>query len=135
MVDVSRRSSGVLCQSRDLLDGGKGIRFTVRRRGEALPAFVIRYRGRPHAYLNQCAHQSVELDWNEGDFFDREGECLICATHGARYWPATGACAGGRCNGRGLVRLEVVETGSQVCLAERDGVHLLNVETQGQPSR
>lgn len=74
-----------------------------------MPAFVIRYEGRVHAYLNVCAHQELELDWLAGEFFDAEGKLLVCAAHGAVYEPDTGRCVGGPCAGRGLVRLPVRE--------------------------
>ena len=77
----------VICRSRELVDRGRGIRFTVRRRGEMAPAFVVRFDGAVHAYLNRCAHRTLELDWNEGEFFDAFGAHLLCATHGARYAP------------------------------------------------
>jgi nitrite reductase/ring-hydroxylating ferredoxin subunit len=81
-----------------------------------------------HAYLNRCAHRSLELDWNEGDFFDAFGEHLLCATHGARYAPASGACVGGPCRGAGLVKLAVSEENGDVLLEPGDDVHLINSE-------
>ncbi|MCR4300261.1 MAG: Rieske 2Fe-2S domain-containing protein [Sulfuricaulis sp.] len=78
-----------------MIERGRGLRFAVRRRGEVTPAFVIRFNGTAHAYLNRCAHRSLELDWVGGEFFDAFGEHLLCATHGARYIPASGACVGG----------------------------------------
>ena len=46
----------LICDSAQLADGGKGIRFSVEEWGETVPAFVIRFNGKVHAYLNQCAH-------------------------------------------------------------------------------
>ena len=118
----------VICRSRELVDRGRGIRFTVRRHGEAAPAFVIRFGGAVHAYLNRCAHRSRELDWNEGEFFDAFGEHLLCATHGARYAPASGTCVGGPCGGAGLVKLAVSEKNGDVLLEPGNDVHLINSE-------
>ena len=59
---------------------------------ETEPAFVIRYDGTVYAYVNRCAHVSVELDWIEGEFFDLTGLYLICSTHGATYLPESGRC-------------------------------------------
>jgi nitrite reductase/ring-hydroxylating ferredoxin subunit len=73
---------------------------------------VVRHGGRVHGYLNRCAHVAMELDWQEGVFFDSSGSVLICSTHGATYEPASGRCLGGPCNGAGLVKLR---------LEERDG--------------
>lgn len=99
-----------LCESWELADGGVGLRFEVDLGGEAVGAFVVRYRGAVAGYLNRCAHVAMELDWVAGQFFDAEGQALICATHGALYEPASGQCLGGPCAGRGaLRRLEVFE--------------------------
>jgi len=119
---------GFICRSGELVDGGRAIRFLVRRRGELAPAFVIRFEGVAHAYLNRCSHRSLELDWIEGEIFDAFGRHLLCATHGARYAPATGACVDGPCHGAGLVKLAVVEQDGAVRLAAMDDVHLAESE-------
>ena len=104
-----------LCRSDALVDGGTGVRFDVTFRGERAPAFAVRHRGTAVAYLNRCAHAAMELDWQPGDFFEPDGEFLICATHGALYDPATGACRGGACAGQGGLRpIRLVEAGQQV---------------------
>ncbi|MFN3593193.1 MAG: Rieske (2Fe-2S) protein [Thiobacillaceae bacterium] len=107
----------LICASTDLEEGGRGVRFELTYAGEVQPAFVIRFAGVVRAYLNRCGHIPVELDYLPGDFFDLSRLYLVCATHGALYDPATGACLGGRCNGRGLTPLPVVE--------EADGIYLM----------
>ena len=107
----------VICTSAVLVDGGPGVRFTLQYGGKDAGAFVIRYDGAVYAYLNSCAHIPVELDWMEGEFFDRAGLYLVCATHGATYEPATGHCIMGPCKGARL---------NPVPVEERDGnVHLM----------
>ena len=101
-----------LCASSDLVDGGCAVAFDVLYGGEPVRAFAIRYAGRVHAYLNRCTHVPMEMDYQEGRFFDDTGSWLLCATHGAAYAPQTGECVGGPCRG-GLVK---------VCLSEGGGV-------------
>ncbi len=108
----------LICAAETLVDGGPGQRFEVHEGGETAPAFVIRHRGRVHAYLNRCGHVPVELDWKPGEFFDLARVYLICAVHGALYDPASGACLGGRCQGRGLTPLAVEERDGQVFLKD-----------------
>ncbi|MCP5269065.1 MAG: Rieske 2Fe-2S domain-containing protein [Zoogloeaceae bacterium] len=110
----------VICCSEDVEDGGAGFRFTIDRGTGSEPAFVIRFQGEVHAFMNRCGHVPVELDWQHGDFFDDSKLYLICATHGALYAPESGRCLGGRCNGKGL---------EPVAVEERDGcVYLISTE-------
>ncbi|HYE71489.1 MAG TPA: Rieske 2Fe-2S domain-containing protein [Aquabacterium sp.] len=101
-----------LCNSADLVEGGEAVPFDVVYAGGTCRAFAVRWKGQPHAYLNRCAHVAMEMDWQPNRFFDDSGRWLLCATHGAVYEPATGACAGGPCRG-GLVK---------IALTEHDGV-------------
>ena len=110
MVDRER----LICASDALVDSGRGVRFEVEYFGAATPAFAVRYAGRVHAYLNRCAHVAMELDWQEGVFFDSAGRDLLCSTHGATYDAASGGCVGGPCHGRGLVKLKIEEREGQV---------------------
>ena len=110
----------IICASSALVDGGPGVRFTLQRDGRDAAAFVIRYDGTVHAYLNSCAHIPVELDWMEGEFFDRSGLYLICATHGATYDPATGQCIMGPCKGQRLTPVTVEEHGGNVYIVESE---------------
>jgi nitrite reductase/ring-hydroxylating ferredoxin subunit len=110
MADAAR----LICPSQALADSASGVRFEVEYFGEAAPAFAIRYRGRVHAYLNRCAHVAMELDWQEGVFFDLDKRDLLCSTHGATYDSASGHCVGGPCNGTPLVKLRVEERDGMV---------------------
>ena len=106
--------AGLICASQALADSGRGVRFEVEYFGEAAPAFAVRYQGRVHAYLNRCSHVAMELDWQEGVFFDSEGRDLLCSTHGATYSASGGHCVGGPCNGRPLVKVLVEERDGKV---------------------
>ncbi len=101
-----------LCNSPDLVDGGLAVPFDVLFQGRTCRAFAIRHAGTVHAYLNRCTHVPMEMDFQPDRFFDTSKQWLVCATHGAMYAPATGACVGGPCRG-GLV---------SIALLERDGV-------------
>ena len=113
----------LICESRELADSRRGVRFEIERAGEFLPAFAVRFEGRVHAYLNRCAHVPMELDWKPGEFFDAEGLVLICSTHGALYAPDSGACLGGACLGCGGLEPVAVE--------ERDGAVYLKEGEHG----
>ena len=102
-----------LCNAADLQDGGDAVPFDVVFAGQTCRAFAVRFEGRPHAYLNRCAHVAMEMDFQPNRFFDDTGRWLLCATHGAAYAPDTGACAGGPCRG-GLVKIDLSESGGVV---------------------
>ncbi|USX15810.1 Rieske 2Fe-2S domain-containing protein [Oxalobacteraceae bacterium OTU3CAMAD1] len=99
----------LVCASDTVLEGGKGVRFAVTAGGAGGTGFVVRYGGKPYAYLNRCAHVPIELDWAEGEFFESSGLYLMCSTHGAIYVPESGLCAGGPCRGGRLRPIGVVE--------------------------
>jgi nitrite reductase/ring-hydroxylating ferredoxin subunit len=104
----------LICESGQVVEGGKGVRFPVMAFGEAATGFVVRYDGKPYAYLNRCAHVPIELDWFEGEFFESSGLYLMCSTHGAIYVPESGLCAGGPCKGGKLRPIAVHEVDDKI---------------------
>ncbi len=106
----------IVLNSHDLQEKAEGLRFALPVLGEFATGFVIRYEGKAHAYVNQCAHVPVELDWNEGQFFTVSKDYLICATHGAHYAPHNGYCVFGPCKGKSLQSLPVTELNQQIII-------------------
>jgi nitrite reductase/ring-hydroxylating ferredoxin subunit len=104
----------LVCASDAVLEGGKGVRFAVTAGGADGTGFVVRYGGKPYAYLNRCAHVPIELDWAEGEFFESSGLYLMCSTHGAIYVPESGLCAGGPCRGGRLRPIGLVERDQRI---------------------
>ncbi len=93
------------------LGEGQSAKFTVRLHGLARPAFVVRWKGALHAYVNTCRHQSLPLDFGDGQFFDDTYDALVCVQHGARYHPGSGACLDGPCEGGRLTKLGLEQRG------------------------
>jgi len=100
--------------SASLTNKGLGLRFKMPMYGEFVSGFLIRYENKVYAYVNQCAHIPIELDWKEGEFFTAEKDFLICATHGAQYQPNTGLCVMGPCKGRSLKPMDVLEENGRI---------------------
>ncbi|MEQ1591497.1 MAG: Rieske 2Fe-2S domain-containing protein [Thiobacillaceae bacterium] len=111
-------SERLICAADAVQEQGTGVRFEIDRTGLKQNAFVIRFKGAPRAFLNQCGHVPVELDWQEGEFFDDTRLYLICSTHGALYDPVSGRCISGRCAGRGLIPLPVNEHNGNIYLTQ-----------------
>lgn len=112
----------LICDADALQDSGKGVRFEIQHNGETAAAFVIRHGGVVYGYLNRCRHVPVELDWQEGRFFDGDGDYLICSMHGALYLPDNGYCVAGPCRGLSLQSLAVAEREGRIYyLPQADG--------------
>lgn len=111
----------LICAADEVVEAGLGFRFTVSQGARELPAFVIRYRGQVHAYVNECGHVPTQLDWLPGEFFDSSKLYLICSIHGALYAPESGRCLGGRCQGKGLKPLAVCEIEGNIYLDQNEG--------------
>lgn len=120
-----------ICASDALEEGGKGIRFPVTAGGEAGVGFVVRFEQTVYGYLNRCAHVPIELDWNQGDFFESSGLYLMCSTHGAIYLPESGKCVGGPCRGGKLRPITVFEKNNQVFWQPDNYIRPARVDNSG----
>lgn len=86
------------------------FRLTVKARepeGMRLTGFLFLDSGQPRAYLNQCPHLGIELNWMPGRFMDSDNLFLQCSTHGALFKAGNGECIAGPCQGDALTALEV----------------------------
>lgn len=124
VVKVKKADWRRVCASRDLLERGDGVRFELSSSRSPSPAFVLRIDGEPRAWLNRCAHISIELDWTAGSFFDSTRQWIVCATHGAHYEPVGGRCVVGPCKGRGLIRIPSREVDGWVEVLDSNGKDL-----------
>jgi nitrite reductase/ring-hydroxylating ferredoxin subunit len=106
----------LICPSEALVERGDGVRFPLPEMGERATGFVVRMRGKAYGYINRCAHVPVELDWEEGRFFDLTRTYLVCSTHGAHYEADTGYCAMGPCKGKSLQPLKIAEHDGNIYL-------------------
>ncbi len=90
------------------LGDGATRKFQVRCGDGRREAFVIRWEGLLHAYVNRCCHIPMTLDWIENQFLSSDGRFLQCATHGALYEVESGLCVSGPPTGKALEALRVV---------------------------
>jgi len=96
------------------LPPGKASKFVLRCSGREIECFVVNFGGALHAYVNQCRHVSMTLDWVENQFFTEDADYLLCPTHGALYLPDTGECVAGPPCGKALYRVPLAERDGQV---------------------
>jgi nitrite reductase/ring-hydroxylating ferredoxin subunit len=94
-----------LCRVADIPDGtGKGFAAAA---GGFTGLMAIRQGETVFVYVNSCPHIGTPLDWTPDRFLSRDGRTIVCATHGAEFRIADGACIKGPCIGD---RLEPVPT-------------------------
>jgi nitrite reductase/ring-hydroxylating ferredoxin subunit len=101
-VNPAQPAAGVrLCALADLRDpGARGFMF---REGEALfLGFVTRSGGAVAGWVDRCPHAGMPLAILPDRYLTREGDLILCASHGALFRPADGACIGGPCAGQSL---------------------------------
>ncbi len=89
------------------LSDGASLKFVFRDGDRDREGFVVRHKGRLFAFVNECRHIPMSLDWVENRFFSTDGCYLQCATHGALYEVETGVCIDGPPAGKRLQQLEV----------------------------
>lgn len=104
----------VICASKDLIEGRRGVRFALRPGEIEEKGFVVRFDGEARAFVNRCPHLGTELDWQPGEFFEEAGLYLVCSTHGALFEPQSGLCIAGPCQGASLEKVNVHEREGQV---------------------
>lgn len=112
------------CDEPDL-QGGRFAEFRLPRDqsvADAIPrsGFVFLEKGTLRAYLNQCPHLGIELNWMPGRFMDTDNLFIQCSTHGALFKPGTGECIAGPCQGDALVSLEVQLVRGEVLIRAPD---------------
>ena len=70
-----------VCRADEIADG-KSQKFRVPDGERDIECFVVRHDGGLHAYVNECRHVAMTLDWVENQFFTEDGNYLMCPTHG-----------------------------------------------------
>ncbi len=98
-----------LCRLDEIADpGAKGFLF---RSGDWLfLSFVVRRGPAVRGFVDRCPHAGMPLAAFGDRYLTREGDLVLCASHGALFRPDDGVCIGGPCAGRALtpwpVRIE-----------------------------
>jgi naringenin degradation protein FdeD len=100
-----------LCRLEELPDGtSKGFPPAA---GGFAGLFAVRQAGAVHVFVNSCPHLGVPLDWTPDRFLSADGNRIVCATHGAEFRIADGACLRGPCFGAALERVLIqIEDGT-----------------------
>lgn len=106
----------ILCALADLADpGSKGFIF---RDGEKLfLGFVVRRQDEVFGYIDRCPHAGMPLAPMPDRYLTREGDLILCGSHGALFRLGDGHCVGGPCAGARLWPWAVRVEGERVVAA------------------
>ena len=96
------------------LQPGQSRKFTLQCGAREIECFVVNWRGMLRAFVNQCRHIPMTMDWVENQFFDEDANYLVCPTHGAFYEPDGGECVVGPACGKALFAVPLVERAGEV---------------------
>ncbi len=116
-MNPARPQPGVrLCALDEIKDpGAKGFRF---REGDYLfLGFIVRREGQVRGYVDRCPHAGTPLALIGDRFLTREGDLILCSTHGALFRPGDGICLAGPCAGLALAAWPVVIEDGEVVTA------------------
>ncbi len=104
-----------LCAVAELEDPGART-FRYRSGDYLFQGFVVKRGGKVFGYIDRCPHTGLPLELF-GRYLTREGDLLICASHGALFTPETGHCVAGPCAGRSLWAWPVRVEGGEILTA------------------
>lgn len=91
----------MLCALADIAD--PGARGFVFREGEALfLGFVARVEDEVYGYVDRCPHAGLPLAPLPNQYLTREGDLILCGSHGALFRIGSGQCVAGPCAGASL---------------------------------
>jgi len=105
-----------LCEIAEVGDNGKEV--CVHSASGPVYVMLFPYQGSIRAYINECPHQRMPLNWAPDTFMMRGQALLICAHHGARFDLGSGKCMGGACRGEHLQPLQISLDGDSIWLAQ-----------------
>ncbi len=88
--------------------------------GEEVEIFVVRRGDDAYAYVNECPHQSLPLNWNDEAFLTADGGRILCVMHGATFKLETGEALSGPALPDGcLMKVPVQVIDGEIRLAPR----------------
>ncbi len=67
-----------------------------------LSLFIVRRGSDVFGYINRCPHAGHELNLRPDEFLTRDGDLIMCRSHGARFRIDDGLCVFGPCPGAHL---------------------------------
>lgn len=115
------RPGEALCRLEDLSDPPSRAFMLQFDDGEEIEIFVVRDGDQAFAYVNQCPHQLLPLNWKDDVFLTLDKTRILCVMHGATFRITTGEVLSGPMPGDcALMKVPVTVTGGEIRLAPRN---------------
>ena len=102
-----------LCTLNDI-EEGNSAGFAIETPDGKRSVIAVRKGDVVHAYVNSCPHIGAPLDFQPGQFLNRDKTHIMCSTHGALFQIDDGLCVAGPCTDKYLERLATKTTGRDV---------------------
>ncbi|MGE0651684.1 MAG: Rieske (2Fe-2S) protein [Alphaproteobacteria bacterium] len=110
-----------LCRLEDLSDPPSKAFMLQFDDGEEVEIFVVRDGDNAHAYVNQCPHQLLPLNWKDDVFLTLDKTRILCVMHGATFRINTGEVLSGPMPGDcALMKVPVTIADGEIRLAPRN---------------
>lgn len=107
----------LICKVADVAENtAKSLKIEVN--GSVIEAFIVKRSGNLYAYLNNCPHLGVSLNWSPDQFLSEDGSMIQCSTHHALFEIESGDCVSGPCAGQALPSLAIEIRGAEVYLKD-----------------
>jgi nitrite reductase/ring-hydroxylating ferredoxin subunit len=113
------KPGGVVCRFDDLADPSSKpfvIRFDD---GEEVEIFLVRRGVEVFAYVNECPHENLPLQWEGGSFLSLDKKRIFCQVHGASFDMDSGEAVSGPALGGCLMSVPILLADGEVRLAPR----------------
>ncbi len=124
-------SSVRLCSLEDIADPG-AIELSWGEGDWPMSLFIVRRADELYGYLNRCPHAGHELNLRPNEFLTREGDLIMCRSHGAQFRIDDGFCVFGPCPGTHLQAFDIEVVDGSLFAESRE---LDNLATAAQTRR
>jgi len=115
------RPGDVLCRVDALTDPPSKCFNLEFGDGEEVEIFVVRQGDGAVAYVNECPHQQLPLNWKDDSFLTLDKSRILCVMHGATFDIASGQVISGPMPGTcALLQVPITVENGEIKLAPRD---------------
>ena len=114
------RPGEVMCRLDDLVEPPSKAFLLQFDDGEEVEIFVVRQDDHAYAYVNDCPHQRLPLNWKDDTFLTLDKSRIMCVMHGATFRIETGEMVMGPIpSGTCLLKVPIIVDNGEIRLAPR----------------